>query len=346
MPMDALSTHLDALGVGRVHASRVFRGLHVRGLPLAQIPDLGRHARTIAEGSWIASAEIERAEDAGDGTYKLVLRMEDGARVESVIVPMREDRSTLCVSTQVGCAMACAFCATGTMGLARSLKAGEVVAQIAASRAWAASVGRPVTRLVYMGMGEPLHAYDATSASLRVLLSSHGISFGSRNVTVSTVGLPGRIERFADDFRGRVQLAISLHAGTDATRAKIVPAAKAMSLADLRAAVDRVPSPKNRKLMVEYVVLPGVNDTEAELDGVAAWMDGVAGVVNLIPFNPFGGAPFRSPAEDEVVALNRGLRARGVVSTIRWPRGRGAHGACGQLALSAGGSTVQEQRPG
>ncbi len=148
------------------------------------------------------------------------------------------------------------------------------------------------------------------------------------------------MRRFSDDFGGRVGLALSLHAGTDATRLRIIPTARATPLADIRAALLDHPLPGSRYLMLEYVVLPGVNDSAEELDGVAAFAEGLYAVVNIIPFNPFAGGPFRTPTDDEVWAVHYGLRARGVPAWIRWPRGRGAHGACGQLALQGSEITV------
>lgn len=333
MPFPRLGAWLDELGVGAKHASRVFRGLHRSGLTVDRIPDLGRHAATILAAADVATAEVVQVVEAEDSTSRLVLRLSDGTRVEAVVVPMSRGRSTLCVSSQVGCAMACSFCATGTLGLSRAMQAGEIVAQIHAGRAWAAARGRPVRRLVFMGMGEPLHHYDQTAAALRVIGDPHGACIGSKQIMVSTVGLVPRMRQFSEDFGGRVQLALSLHAGTDATRRRIVPAAARYDLASLKAALIDHPLPGSRYLMLEYVVLPGVNDSPEEMAGVAAFTDGLEAVVNLIPFNPFPGSGFRSPTEAEVLACHRELRDRGVLATVRWPRGREAAGACGQLAL-------------
>lgn len=333
MPMPALSDWLDEIGVGAHHAGRVFRGLHRDRLDLHAIPDLGRHADAIAEGSTRRTATVDEAHVNPDGTEKLVVRLADGARVESVLIPMREDRYTLCVSSQVGCAMGCAFCATGTLGLTRSLTAGEIVAQVHAARAHVEARERRLSRLVFMGMGEPLHAYDAVRDAIRVLLDPHGPCFGAKHVTVSTVGLVPKLRALARDTGGRIQLAISLHAGTDATRRQIVPAARKWPLAELRDAVHEWPLPGSRAIMVEYVVLPGINTTDAELDGVADFMGDLRAVVNLIPFNPFPGAPYTSPTPDQVLDTQARLQARGVRTNVRWPRGRDVSGACGQLML-------------
>ena len=335
LPFANLAAFLDEVGVGAHHAGRVFRGMHHHGLALPDIPDLGRHAQVIAERSTIASAVVESAHVNPDETEKLVVRLCDGQRVEAVLVPMRSDRWTLCVSSQVGCAMACTFCATGTLGLTRSLTAGEIVAQVMAARAHTSGGARRLTRLVFMGMGEPLHAYDSVRDAISVLMDDHGLGLGSKHITVSTVGLVKRLADLARDTGGRIQLAISLHAGTDETRRAIVPTARTTSLATLRDAVHAWPLPGSRAVMVEVVVLPGVNDGDADLDGIAWFMEGLRGVVNLIPFNPFPGAPFTPPTEAQVLAMDAGLRARGVHTRIRWPRGRTVSGACGQLMLAS-----------
>ena len=333
LPSDDLARVLDGLGVGAVHAPGVFGAIH-RGLPLDTVRSLGpRHAATLAAHTTRAVARVVATHAAPDHTVRLVLALADDARIEAVLVPMAGARTTLCLSTQVGCAMGCAFCATGTLGLTRSLTAGEIVAQVHAARAVAA--GRSIDRVVFMGMGEPLHAYDATIAALRVLVDGAGPAIGSDRLVVSTVGLVDRMRRFAADAPGRVTLALSLHAGTDATRARIVPLARTVPLAALRDALRDLQASRPRPLMLEHVVLPGINDTDAEADGVAAFTDGLRAAVNLLPFNPFPGAPFRAPTDADVDAYAARLRARGVFVTVRRPRGRAADAACGQLALRA-----------
>lgn len=330
LPQPALGRLLDRIGVGAKHAGRVFRGVHALRLPLGEIPDLGRHAAVIADATRMGTADIVADHQSEDGTRRLVFGLHDGARVEGVLIPMRADRATLCVSSQVGCAMACTFCATGTMGLTRGLDAGEIIAQVHAARAVS---DRPVRNIVFMGMGEPLHHYAATRDAVRILLDTRGLSYKARHVTVSTVGVVPKMRAFSADFGGRVQLALSLHAGTDETRRRIIPLAETHDLASVRRACLDHPLPGSRRLMIEYVVLPGVNDTPTELAGLAAWLEGIDGLVNLIPFNPFKGAPFRAPTVDEVNAAATALNRLGVPHTVRWPKGRGVDGACGQLAL-------------
>jgi 23S rRNA (adenine2503-C2)-methyltransferase len=336
LPLPALARLLDGLGIGARHAGRVFRGLHKNRLPLGEIPDLGRHAAVLAAAT--RQAEVHIAEDhaSPDGTSKLVFRLADGARVEGVLIPMKPGRTTLCVSSQVGCAMACTFCATGTLGLARGLTAGEIVGQVYAARAHAEAAGGQVTHVVFMGMGEPLHHYAATRDALHILSDQRGLCFPSRHLTVSTVGVVPKMAAFAEDFGGRIQLALSLHAGTDATRQRIIPLAATYDLATLKAACAAHPLPGTRALMIEYVVLPGVNDTPEELAALAEWTRGLRCIVNLIPFNPFAGAPFRAPTVPEVEAVAAHLKAHKVPHSVRWPKGRAVAGACGQLALATG----------
>lgn len=341
LPFPALQEWLDAHGVGRAHAGRVFRALHTgEPRPFASIGQLGRHGPFLDAHTTRSVARIDAVHPSDDGTERLVFALHDGARVEGVLLPSptSDARVTLCLSSQVGCAMGCAFCATGTLGLTRQLSAGEIVAQVHEARARVSAEGRRLTHLVFMGMGEPLHNAGALRDALSILFDPHGEPMDQKRVTVSTVGLVDRIRQLGEDFGGRIQLAISLHAGTDATRRRIIPLARRVSLAELKAAVQAWPLPGSRHLMIEVVVLPGVNDGQAELDGLAAWMDGVDGMVNLIPFNPFPGASFRSPTDDEVRAMQAGLKARGVPCKVRWPRGRAASSACGQLMLAGPGA--------
>ncbi len=336
MPLDDLRAWLADVGVPATHASRIFQGFH-RYLDLDRVVGLGRHRRTIQREGWVARATIVE-EHPSSGAVRLVFELHDGARVEGVVLPnpVRPERTTLCVSSQVGCAMGCRFCATGTLGLRRSLHPGEIVAQTHAVRRWLPA-GARLSHLVFMGMGEPLHHYDALRAALRVLFDPHGQPFRQRWVTVSTVGRVSAIERLRRDFGGKIQLALSLHAGTDTLRRRLIPAARGTSLAALKAAVQAYEASWGGRIMAEFVVLPGINDVSEELDGVARWMEGLRGVVNLLPFNPFPGAPFRAPRDAEVHAVRVALQRRGVAVTVRWPRGRPVRGACGQLMLAGAG---------
>lgn len=334
LPFERLSTWLDDIGVGARHAPRVFRAVHRDDRPLGETPDLGRHAATIARSSTQTDVRIVARHPAPDGSVRLVFGLSDGARIEGVLLPNAQGgRATLCLSSQVGCAMACTFCATGTMGLTRHLRTSEIVGQVRAARHLLAGSQIDLSRLVFMGMGEPLHNLEALRDALSILLDRHGRPFAQRNVTVSTIGQVARLRRFTAEIGGRIQLALSLHAGTDATRRELLPAARNHTMEELKQAVLAHPLIGRQHWMMEYVVLPGINDSPAELNALAQWMSGIQGVVNLIPFNPFPGAPYRPPTDDEVNAAWRQLKSLGVPNTVRWPRGRAAQGACGQLML-------------
>lgn len=339
LPLPALAALLDRLGIGAHLAPRVFGAIHRKGLDLAALQTVigAPKAAQLAAAAQLGSVALESAYLGDDGVEKLVVRYPDGALIEAVLIPTREDRVTLCLSSQVGCAMACRFCATGTLGLKRGLSAAELVAQVYLARARVAAQGRRLTHLVWMGMGEPLHHYGATQTALQVLLDVHGQPFRARNVTVSTVGLVPRIQRLADDFGGRVQLALSLHAGTDATRRRLIPMAARYDLASLKAALLAYPLPGSMALMLEYVVLPGVNDGPEDLAGVAQFCEGLRALVNLIPFNTYVGAHYQAPTAMQVERVEQQLRSLGVAVSVRWPKGRQTQGACGQLALSLEG---------
>ncbi len=327
---EQLARLLDRLEIGAVHAPRVMRAVHA-GEPLETIAALGpRKAARLAGAVRRADVIVERT--TGAETEKLVFRLADGARVEGVLIPMGRGRTSLCVSSQVGCAMECAFCATGALGLTRGLTPGEIVAQVRLARE---RVGR-LHHLVFMGMGEPLHHYEATTDAIRVLTDHRGPAQPLKSITVSTVGLVPRIDRRAADFSGRIQLAVSLNAGTEATRRALMPITASWSMADLRAAVAAYPRANSRRyVLVEYVLLAGVNDTDEELEGLIAWAKGLGVLVNLIPWNPFAGARFETPDPARVRAALQRLRDAGIPATVRVTKGRTVDAACGQLALSA-----------
>lgn len=335
LPLAALRETLPTLGVPAHHAGRVFGQVHRHQAPVSETPDLGHAAPVLAAATHLAMARVEARHPAEDGSVRLVFRLEDGARVEGVLLPNKDHgRVTLCLSSQVGCAMGCRFCATGTLGLSRHLSAGEIVAQVHAARTELNRTGKRLTRLVFMGMGEPMHNPDAVSDAIEVLLDSHGQPLARKGITVSTVGHVRGMARMAERFGGRIQLAISLHAGTQATRERILPLARTVSMDQLKAAIVAWDPDQRLPLMLEYVLLPGVNDTEQEWDALAAWMEGLPALVNLIPFNPFPGSPYRSPTDAEIHGAWRALTARGLRNSVRWPRGRQTSGACGQLMLA------------
>ncbi len=279
-----------------------------------------------------------------DGTERLVFALGDGARVEGVLIP-EGPRTTFCVSSQVGCAMGCAFCATATLGLQRGLQASEIVrqVQIASERCAEPTSGHaPLRNVVFMGMGEPLHHYEATRDALAILTDPGGLALAYDRITVSTVGLVPRMDELGRDFGGRIQLALSLNAGRDATRRALMPITARYDMAALRDAVARHPLPRNRGVLVEYVLLAGVTDRPDELQGLVEWATGLPVVINLIAWNGWEGAPFATPTPADVDAVVARLRRAGLRVSVRLPRGRPEAAACGQLALRGADAVVHD----
>lgn len=277
----------------------------------------------------VAVPEVASTLTSRDGSRKLVLRLGDGRLVHAVLMPDRT-RLTLCVSTQVGCGFACAFCHTGTMGLVRNLTAGEIVGQVATAREGLGPAER-ITHVVFMGMGEPLANYAATVKALRILTAPDGFGFSPRRITVSTVGLVQGIERLAREKLG-VNLAISLHAATDEVRSRLMPVNRGWGLDDLLGACRRFPLAVRQRMTFEYVLLDGVNDAVEDARRLARRLGGLRGKVNLIPFNAWEGSGFRRPPSERIRAFQRTLLDAGLTATVRWSKGEDVGAACGQLA--------------
>ncbi len=278
---------------------------------------------------------------SADGTAKTLWELEDGARLESVIIPMEAGRCTICLSTQTGCALGCAFCATGRLGAGRNLSAGEIVGQALAEMAEAAQDSGPrikgaersaAPNLVFMGMGEPLLNYDNLKTALEVLNHSELTQVGSRRITVSTVGLPEQIVRFSRDFP-QMKLAVSLHAATDSLRKALMPIAKKVSLSELLDACRQAQAITGKRITFEYLVIPTVNDRLEDVRALAAICSSIHCKINLIGLNRVEGLPFRSPAPDELARFQKSLSsACNQAVTLRRSHGTDIAGACGQLA--------------
>jgi len=301
----------------------------------AEGPALGKAAK-----AWLETAgdgalpEIIESHASDDGATKVVLRLADGERIEAVHMPraVKSPRVTLCISSQVGCAMGCTFCATGAMGIRRNLSAGEIVGQVLALiRALGPAQAHSVT-LVFMGMGEPLHNLDNVHRAIRILNHPAGLNISTRRITVSTSGLAPAIERLAGMWP-RPWLALSLNATTDEARSRIMPVNRAWNLARLRQALDRWTLAPGEKLLVEYVLMDGENDTPEDADRLADWLGdlGHGHNINLIRMNEHAAAPFREPSELRLKGFLERLKARGCFVTVRKSRGRDVQGACGQL---------------
>jgi 23S rRNA (adenine2503-C2)-methyltransferase len=277
----------------------------------------------------LPEARVSSILRAEDGTTKWALQFGDGQSAEAVLIPSRT-RGTVCVSSQSGCTRACAFCATATMGFRRNLTAGEIVHQFLVARQMAMAAGIEASNVVFMGMGEPLDNIDAVLGAVRSLTDVFpGLS--PRRVTVSTSGVVPRLVRFLRE--SRASLALSLNASDDETRTRIMPHNKTWPLAAIMAALREAAAERPRRFFVEYVQLPGVNDTATDARRIAALLRGLDCHVNVIPHNPFAGSPFRAPAREETLRFHDQIKEQGLTGIIRWPRGRDVSGACGQLAL-------------
>ena len=308
---------LTELGERPFRAEQLFRWLHQRAeFDPDKMSDLSLSFRArLAEAGVSAQLRVDTVHESRDGTRKLVLEAKDGARVESVIIPMTElgdaDASaaatddedeepsakakvTLCISTQYGCAMGCVFCASGQAGLVRGLRASEIVSQVYLAKS-ALRPDEQLSNLVFMGMGEPLHHYDETARAVRLLTHPQGLGMSPRRITVSTVGLIPGIERLGRDFAGKVGLAVSVHAPNDAIRDRIIPMNRKYPLSDLMRALRAYPLPKRRRITVEYTLIDGVNDAPSHARELAQLLRGIPTKVNLIPMNPITASELRAP---------------------------------------------------
>lgn len=330
-----IAAAFEALDVPAFHGRQVFTWIHARGVTdFSRMTDLARPLRDrLAAAFTVETPVLESQQTSSDGTAKFLLRLQDGRHIESVFIP-DTPAQTFCVSTQVGCAMACAFCLTGKMGLVRHLSAGEIAGQV---RVLAERTGLAGTtfNIVLMGMGEPLHNYDATMKALRILADPRGLGVHPRRVTLSTVGLLPALERLATEPL-MPNLAISLHATTDATRTALVPLNRRYDLVALLDACRRFPVNRRSRITFEYVMLAGVNDSTDDARRLVRLLDGIRGKVNLLPLNEAPGIAFNRPDDGRVNAFARILAERGIPVSVRKSRGRDIRAACGQLIVEGG----------
>ncbi len=318
-------------GEPRFRAKQVYQWVFQKGArSIDAMTNLSKALRTrlTDEGYAVGRVRVGRVSESIDSTRKLAIKLDDGAAVETVLIPMGDNKFSQCLSSQVGCALDCQFCYTGTLGLSRHLTPGEIVDQVIVARAHLPE-GARITHLVYMGMGEPLHNFDGVIGSLARICDPDGLGYSHRRVTVSTSGLVPQIERLGQTVP--VNLALSLNATTDEVRDAIMPVNKRWPIASLMAALRAYPLPPRRKLTVEYVLLGGVNDTDADARRLGDLLRGMAVRVNLIPWNPFQGPGYDRPAEDRVHAFHRILDAQGFTVTVRVTKGLDIDAACGQL---------------
>ena len=316
------------LGQPRFRSGQLERWLYGRGVrSYAEMTDLPAGLRDeLADRLALPSATVVKRQQSADGTRKYLVELAGGSTVEVVGLPSGE-RLTVCFSTQVGCAMRCSFCATGIGGLVRDLGPGEMVDQI---RVVADDFGRRVTNVVAMGQGEPFANYDAVLGALRFINAPDGLGIGARHITVSTCGLTNEIARFSREPE-QFTLAVSLHSAVQSTRDALMPGVKAIGLPALRKALISYADISGRRPSLEYALIAGVNDTDAELDALVLFCRNILVHVNLIPINPIAESTFERSSADKIRHFADRLHFAGVEVSVRAERGTDIDAACGQL---------------
>ncbi len=340
---DELAALLASNGYPTFRAKQVWNWIFVKGVTeFSQMQNVSKDVREwLQENCSIARPEPVQDLTSTDGTRKWLLKMEDGREVETVFIP-EEDRGALCVSSQVGCTLACTFCHTGTMKLVRNLTVAEIVGQWMLAKdkegEWPSSSRAPkderapnrITNIVLMGMGEPLYNYENVKKAMLILMAEDGVALSKRRITLSTSGVIPEIVRCGQDLE--VNLAISLHATNDKLRNEIVPINKKYPLKELLQACRDYPGASNsRRITFEYVMLNGVNDSPEDAHELVQLLQGIHAKVNLIPFNPWPDSPYECSSNNRIHAFGRIVMAAGFSSPIRKTRGEDIMAACGQL---------------
>lgn len=330
MPRERLEAWFRDRGEKPFRARQLIKWLHKRGVTdFRHMTDLGKALRArLAEEAGLRIPQVAGEQVSADGTRKWALRVDGENVIETVFIPEAR-RGTLCVSSQVGCALDCTFCATARQGFNRNLTASEIIAQVWLARR---ALGDRLTNVVLMGMGEPLANYRNVVDAIRLMMDDDAYGFGKRRVTLSTAGLVPAMDRLRGELD--VSLAVSLHAPDDALRDRLVPLNRRYPIAELMGACRRFLEGKHRKhsITFEYVMLDGVNDSEAHARRLARLLAGLPSKVNLIPFNPFPGTRYRRSPAEVIDRFARVLQDKGIIAITRRPRGEDIAAACGQLA--------------
>ena len=341
LELDELERYLASIGVPTFHARQIFQWIYRRGeTSFEAMTDLGRDLRAqLARELVVGTPAVAKRERSEDGTTKFLLRLADGQFIESVFIPDTPSQ-TFCISTQVGCAMRCAFCLTGKMGIVRNLTAGEIAGQVRVLVRELQMQGQRFN-IVLMGMGEPLHNYDATMKALRILGDEHGLAVAPRRITLSTVGVLPALERLATE-PFMPNLAISLHSTTEDQRDRLVPINRKYGLEELLDACRRFPLKRRNRITFEYVLLKDLNDSPEDARRLVKLLHGIKAKVNLLPLNEAAGIPFERPSDERVNRFAAILAERGVTVLVRRSRGRDIRAACGQLITES----TRQRAPG
>ena len=331
-----LEMFFESIGEKKFRATQVMKWIHQLGVTdFQQMNNLSKDLRNrLSETSCIQNLQVAKDLISKDGTRKWLLQLQDGNNIETVFIP-EDDRGTLCVSSQVGCALDCSFCSTGRQGFNRNLNAAEIISQV-----WLASQlldeekkpGRKITNVVMMGMGEPLLNFDNTITAVRIMMDDFAYGLSKRRVTVSTAGVVPAMDRLGDTLDMR--LAVSLHATNDELRNELVPVNKKYPLKELLAACRRFIDKQNTRSRItfEYVMLDGVNDKPEHARELIRLLKGIPPLMNLIPFNPFEGSGYSTSSKNAVTRFREILHASGMTTVVRKTRGDDIDAACGQLA--------------
>ena len=334
LDLPALEELVTSWQVPRYRAKQVWEGLyrHQYGAwqEFTNLPD-GLRSRLASEFSLAPLQPVARLRSSDGQTQKTAFLLGDGKQIETVAMRYTR-RVTLCISSQAGCAMGCVFCATGQMGFKRHLTSGEIVAQVLYYARELRPEGLKPTNVVIMGMGEPFHNYDNTMAAVDRLNDTAGFNFGARRFTISTVGLPGMIRRFADEKR-QVNLAVSLHAADDETRSRMLPINRKYSIDDVLDACRYYVHHTHRRITFEWALIDGVNDSVEEATRLAARLRGLLCHVNAIPLNPTMGYSGKGTSRPRALLFRTELEQRGIPCTVRLRRGIDIAAGCGQLAV-------------
>jgi len=332
MPLGELETLFSQWGKQRYRARQVSRWIYGKLVDdFAVMTNLSKEFRAqLSLSCRISSPSVERIDVSSDGTEKALFRFEDGAAVESVLIP-DEERRTLCISSQAGCALGCAFCATAAMGFRRDLLSSEIVHQVFFFARRLAERGEKLSNVVFMGMGEPLLNLSQVSRAIDILLSQHGFGFSGKRVTVSTVGIVPEMLALAEKYP--VSFAVSLNASRDDQRSLLMPVNRKHPLKEVVAAVRKIPLQSGRKVTVEYVMLAEINDTPGDAAALARLLKGARIKVNLISYNEHGKSPYRSPRRETIDRFRDILLAEGIRAITRERRGEDIAAACGQLCV-------------
>lgn len=327
-----LTNLIAELGQPKWRAGQIYEWIYKRGTldtnAMGNLPAVLRDA--LSEKLSIPPIQVESHQKSRDGTQKFLARLSDGLAVECVIIPAG-NRTTVCLSSQVGCAVRCVFCASGMDGGKRNLTRGEIIEQFLIARRLSLDEGRPLTNLVMMGMGEPMFNLTAVLSALSAIHDPNGCDFGARRITVSTVGIAEGVKRFTA-AKTAYTLAFSLHAPNDELREQIVPLKNAMSVTEIVTASRDYLATTGREATFEYVLLRGVNDQKQHADELARVLRRARGTVNLIPHNPVSGLEFSAPHNRDVESFEERLISAGIKVTVRRQKGEDIDAACGQLA--------------